>query len=301
MKKLLFLIPFLFSQNTFSQCYDAYYCIPFDDTTCTYHVSIDTVAYPGNIFQIGNSIKPVLDSTFCGTKVIITDTSNAYPVNNHSEFVITNIATSGDKFGFKIFSGTYYVQSDSGKDYGLMEISLDNGVTWYDLMDSTYSNNFMWWSSKPVLTGHTYTCKNFEVDLVNLISIQNFNLGDTILYRFSFLSDSIFDNLSGIAFDNICFSEFIEGISDIHFTPIKSVIFPNPSASNFQIEFENPDKIPFELAVYDICGKRVFTRPEVTENKIFLDCSSYTAGMYVYKLTDLQTNKRTWGRFNVAK
>ena len=107
--------------------------------------------------------------------------------------------------------------------------------------------------------------------------------------------------MAGIAFDNICYSEFIEGISDIHFTPIKSVIFPNPSAEYFQIKFENPDQLSFELAVYDICGKRVFTQPAISNDIISLDCSSYKPGMYVYKLTDEKTNKRTWGRFNVSR
>lgn len=301
MKNFLAIILLLISENVYCQCYDAYYCITFDDTSCNYHVTIDTIGYPGNIFQIGNSQKAVLDSTVCSTVGIITDTTLPYPVNNHSVFTITNIATSGDVFGFKILSGNYYVQSDSLNDYGTIEISLDKGITWINMMDTAYSNNFLWWTAKPVLTGHSYVCKSFEVDLVNLISIHNFNIGDTILYRFSFFSDSIYDNLGGLVYDNFCFADFVEGISDIHFKPIKSTIYPNPSEGNFTIDFDNPDAEPFELAIYDICSKRMMLRSGITISRITIDCSGFKPGIYVYKITNTDAKKRTWGRFNVTK
>jgi len=300
MKKFTFILFLLVSQKIYSQCYDASYCLDFEDTLCNYHVNIDTTIYPGNIFQIGSAHNPVLDSTFCSSVVIMTDTAMPYPVNNHSVFTIINQATSGDVFGFKMFSGSYYVQSDYLNDYGTMEISLDKGITWIDLMDSAYSNNFLWWTSKPVLTGHSYTCKSFEVDMVNLISIHNFGMGDTILYRFSFFSDSTFDNMGGLVFDNICFNDFVEGISDIHFKPIKSVIYPNPSSGNFSIDFDNPDGEPFELAVYDICSKGMMTREGITSGKTVIDCHEFKPGMYVYKITNTESKKRTWGRFNVT-
>ena len=294
-------IQVLFFSNVRAQCYDAYYCISFDDTLCNYHISIDTTQLTENIFQIGNVHKSFADSGECSTVVIVTDTVNAYPVNNHSAFTITNLATSGDVFGFKMFSGTYYVESDSLNDYGKMELSLDRGSTWYDLLDSAYSNFFLWWTGKPVLTGHSGNCKNFEVDLANLISLHNFNIGDTILYRISFFSDSIPDSLGGIIFDNLCFAEFVEGVSEIHFRPVHSVIYPNPSDRIFRIDFENPIAESFDLAVYDICSKRIMTRTGIRTQTIELDCSAFSPGMYVYKITNSDLNKRTWGRFQVTQ
>ena len=102
-------------------------------------------------------------------------------------------------------------------------------------------------------------------------------------------------------FDNLCFADFVEGISDIHFKSIKSVIYPNPSAGYFTIEFENPDAKPFELAVYDMQSKRILTREGITGNKIFLDTHSFKPGIYVYKLTNEELQKRCWGRFSSAK
>jgi len=302
MKKLAVLLFLLNFHNVYSQCYDDFYCLSFEDTICRYHVTIDTTHYLDNVWQIGKTHKSVLDSTVCPTNVIITDTANPYPVNNHSVFIITNRATTGDVFGFRMFSANYYVQTDSLKDYGTIELSLDKGITWIDLIkDTAYTNNFVWWTAKPVLTGHSISCNNFEVDLTNLTSIHNFQVGDTILFRFSFLSDSIYDNSGGLVFDNICFGNFVEGVSEIHFKSIKSVIYPNPSASVLTIEFDNPNAEAFELAMYDMHSKRVLTREGVTENKIVIDTRSFKSGMYVYKITNVEAKKRCWGRFNLTK
>src|SRR5689334_19002015 len=164
MKKLAVLLFFLSFHNVYSQSYCETYCLSFEDTLCRTHLIIDTTAYPNNVWQIGKAQKSVLDSTVCTTNLIITDTVTPYPVNNHSVFTITNRATPGDVYGFRLFSGSYYVQTDSLKDYGTIELSLDKGVTWINLInDTTYAANFVWWSPKPVLTGHSITCQYFEV------------------------------------------------------------------------------------------------------------------------------------------
>jgi len=301
MKKPILFFLLLCSQYNFAQsCFDAYYCLTFDDTTCLYHLGIDT-SLSNNIWQVGVSHKPVLNFGSCSNLISIsTDTVNPYPVNNHSAFTITNIATSGDVFGFKMFSGSYAVQSDSLNDYGTIEISLDNGASWIDIInDTVYSNYFMWFSSKPVLTGHT--CANFSVDIGNLSGIQPINIGDTIIYRFSFFSDSIPDTLGGLMFDDICFFDFVEGVSQIRFAAIKSKIYPNPSERFFTIEFENPDAKQFQLAIYDICSKPMYNSDKITSDKVSLDLQNYPAGMYVYKIVNLETRKRSWGRFSVMK
>lgn len=297
MKILATLFLLLRFNCVYSQCSDDYYCLTFDDTTCEYHIAIDLAAFPNTIWQKEFTQKPVLDSTVCLTTVMITDSINPYPVNNHSVFTITNIATPADVFGFRTFAGDYYVQTDSLNDYGIIELSLDHGLTWIDIKDPAYSANFVWWTQQPVFTGRSITCKHFEVDLTNLPTIHSFLVGDTMLFRFSFFSDNIYDTLGGLLFDNICFGGFVEGISEIHFTSIKSVVYPNPSLNTFTIEFDNPDLEPFELAVYDMHSIRILTHEGIKEIKIALNTSSFNPGMYVYKLTNVEAKKRCWGRF----
>lgn len=299
MKKILTILLFLNFHTLYSQtsCDDNYYNIDFEDTVCLYHIVIDTTSFPNNIWQIGRPQKPLFDSTAYPTNVIITDTVNPYPVNNTSVFYIRNLATYGDLYGVKMFQGYYKVQTDSLSDYGLMEFSPDNGTTWVDLFNDTVYNITTWYSQMPVLTGNSNGWGLFDLSLVDIGSVFNINLGDTLLYRFTFKSDSIADTLGGIIFDNFFFSDFIEGISETHFKPIKSKIYPNPSSKIFTVAFENPKAELFELSVYDIHSNLMLKKNNIYENSIILDAESFKPGIYVYKLTNPKAKKRSWGKF----
>ena len=98
-------------------------------------------------------------------------------------------------------------------------------------------------------------------------------------------------------FDDICFDNFVEGISETHFKQIKSSIYPNPSSNIFTIEFENPKAETFELSIYDIHSKLTLKKDDITENKIVVDATAFKSGTYIYKITNLTANKRCWGKF----
>jgi hypothetical protein len=283
-----------------AQTYCENYCLDFLDSTCLEQLLIEPDT--GNLWQIGAIQKPVINTGLNDLKAIITDTLNAYPVKNHSVFTITNIASFGDIYGMKMFRAAYFVHSDSLKDYGTIEFSPDNGTTWIDLVnDTTHSSSIIWYSNPPVLTGRSGHWKGFEVLLADNGSVFNLQLGDTIKYRFTFTSDSIQEQMDGLSFDNICFLDFVEGISETRFSPIKSKIFPNPLNDQFTIEFENPDGGNFELAIYTMQSKLVMTEKHITNDKISLGASGLPNGFYVYKLTNLKDKKRSWGKFEVLR
>ncbi|MFH2142412.1 MAG: hypothetical protein ABIJ97_08325 [Bacteroidota bacterium] len=241
--------------NCHSQCSEWCY-LDLNDPSC---LSIDTSSIPDNIWQIGYIQKPYMDSTYSGL-VIITDTINPYPINNYSKFTLHFIAGYDVMCGVMMLQGDYYVQTDSTNDYGNIEISLDNGFSWLDLKEDSLSSSFIWFSEQPVLTGNSHGWKYFDVMLSNLSSISNIQLDDMVLFRFTFRSDSISENLGGIMYDHLIMHGFVEGISDIHFKSIRSKIFPNPISDIFTIEFDNPDNELFELAIYDIKSKPVFNK-----------------------------------------
>ena len=273
------------------------YCLNFEDTTCLHNLVIDTTAFPQNIWQIGRPQKPSFDSAASPSNVIITDSIHPYPVNNYSVFIIRNMATMGDIYGFGMLQGEFNVQTDSLHDYGRMEFSPDNGTTWIDLINDTLYNTFIWYTEKPVLSGNSHGWKNFEVLLADIGSVFNLHLGDTLLFRFTFISDPVPETLGGLMYDNFCFTDFVEGISEIHFKPIKSKIYPNPSNSIFTIEFENPSSDEFELAIYDIHSKPLLKKNNITDRKVTLEARSFKPGIYIYKLTNLKAHKRCWGKF----
>jgi hypothetical protein len=299
MKQIITLFLLLNTQFLFSQSYcDQYLSISFDDTNCLSRVTIDTLSYHHNIWQIGTAQKSMMDPAACDTRVIVTDTMNPYPVNDTSVFIIRKQASMGIVYGCTMFNGRYYVQSDSLKDYGKIEFSPDRGQTWIDMInDTAYNDVFQWYIPKPVLTGHTGTCQYFDAVFCDVGSVFNLQYGDTMLFRFTFISDSIFDNLCGLMFDNFSAYDFVEGISEIRFRPIKSKIYPNPVSEIFTIEFENPLAAPFELAIYDIKSKLVYKQQDVTGTRVSVDADPFKPGIYIYKLTDLQHKKRCWGKF----
>lgn len=296
MKKILTFLLLLNGNFLFAQNCDQY-CLRFEDTFCVSHLSIDTINFPDNIWQVGRPQKPFFNNASSPTHAILTDTINAYPVNNHSVFTITNQATMGVIYGFNMFSGMYKVQSDSLNDYGRMDFSPDNGTTWIDVFNDTVYHVVNWFTLTPVLTGTSDGWQYFDVLLADLGSVFNLSLGDTILYRFSFISDATVESMDGLMFDDFCFNDFVEGISETHFKPIKSKIYPNPSATVFSIDFENPLLESFELAVYDIHSKLQFKKENIRETKISVNANLFKPGIYVYKLTNLKSKQRSWGKF----
>ena len=296
MKKLsviLFVFTLHFSTANCQPCSN--YCLGFDFQYCMDLFSIDTNVQ-NNIWQIGPPQKSVFSSAQTGYNAIVTDTLNTYPVNNISTFTVTNSAGYGDVYGISIFNGNYYVNSDSLNDYGTIEMSFDIGNTWINIVDDTTYNCF-YWLQKPVLTGNSNTWKYFEAYFYELGSVFNIEYGDTVMFRFSFFSDSIYDNRDGLMYDNICFGEFIEGISETHFTPVRSSAFPVPSDNFVTISVENPSNAAFEISIYTVKSVPVLKIENLTEDEYKIDVSRFTPGTYMYKLTNYTDKKRSWGKF----
>lgn len=284
----------------YSQYWDEDYCINFEQEQFLNHVFIE--ATPGNIWQVGPPQKTTFNYAYSEPNVIVTDTVNFYPPDNSSRFIIKNLATSGFIYGLEFFSGAFYVQSDSLNDYGLMEFSPDNGTSWIDMInDTAYSLTFNWGGHRPVLTGNSNGWEFFEVMMMDIGSVFNIQEGDTLLFRFTFSSDNIPENMDGLMYDNICFFQMIEGISEIHFKPVETSIYPNPSSSNFTIKFKNPRNDPFQLNVYNARSKLMFSKEGVKGTTVGFGKENLPAGIYFYKLTNSNKNERGWGKFIVTE
>jgi hypothetical protein len=296
MRNFFTLLLVLNSNLLFSQFCDDY-CLYFEDTICLNRLTIDTISVSNNLWQIGQPNKPAFNPVPSTVNAIVTDTINSYPINNYSVFIIENLATMGDMYGFRDFNGMYNVQSDSLNDFGKMEFSPDNGMSWIDIINDTIYNAFLWNSPKPVLTGNSQGWQYFDVLMLGLGFTFNFQLGDTILFRFTFSSDSITENLGGLMYDAFCYFNFVEGISETRFKPIKSKIFPNPSTDFFTIKFDNPKSDNFELSVYDIKSHLIFKKDNITDSSISFETKTFRPGTYVYKLTNLKAQQRSWGKF----
>ncbi|MBM3435030.1 MAG: T9SS type A sorting domain-containing protein, partial [Bacteroidetes bacterium] len=118
---------------------------------------------------------------------------------------------------------------------------------------------------------------------------------------FTFYSDDNPDLMGGLMYDDLCFYEFAEGISETRFKPMRTTIYPNPSGSFFTIGFDNPKSEYFELAIYNELSERVITHENVTGKSVSFDASNLNEGIYYYKLTNNNLKERGWGKFVVIE
>lgn len=182
-----------------------------------YILEIDTINYPGNKWQIGPPLKPIINSANSSPNVIITDTASSYTTNDTSVFYTKYADFGGFAYGHTAeIAGYYNVNSDSLNDYGMIEISLDQGTTWIDIIsDPSYSPYIDWYSSVPVLTGNSDGWQFFHVQLAQLSSLYSVNSGDTIITKYTFISDGIIESMDGLAFDNLQSCNYVEGIEEL--------------------------------------------------------------------------------------
>jgi len=303
----LFLL--FFSYNSFTQ--DApFFEIDFEggyvhsaSDSAIWHLNIDTTSNPNNIWQIGSPQKIVFDSAYSIPNAIVTDTINSYPVNDTSSFtvqyIISGVSINGPYLSL-LMIGEYSVDSDTLLDYGKIEFSPNNGISWIDLLyDTTYSNLINFGGQYPILTGNSNGWKQFFIELTPLGVALGLQSGDTTLWRFSFISDGINTNKDGLMYDNLYFENshpigLIEISKDDKFS---SSCFPNPATNLLTIELNNRSSLPFDLAIYDNLGRKVHGSNFIIDEKIEVDVRDFKNGIYHYTLFCPTQNLRSNGKF----
>jgi len=289
-KLTLSLFLLFFSYNSFTQdgCISNFEGTGFE--IC--NLNIDTISNPSNIWQIGQPQKNTFDSASSLPNAIVTNLTNSYSINDTSSFTITHIAGMGFWMGHTFgLSFDYFVDTDSLNDYGIIEFSPDNGNTWCNLTNNS-NNCFTWWSF-PTLTGSNNSWMYAE----SMINFNSFNItqGDTLKFKFTFLSDSIYDNKDGIMFDNIWIEDSHSSINENNF--IKSKLHPNPVSNSINIEFDNSNHSQFNLAIYDNLGRKVHESNFIIDEKIEVDVRDFKNGIYHYSLFCPTQNLRSNGKF----
>jgi hypothetical protein len=300
MKRILLVLGLiiLFMPTSFAQLFDDWYDLNFDSEFGLQHLTIDTISNPNNIWQIGAPQKSIFTSAYSNPNVLVTDTVNDYPINDTSIFIITNVAM-GQGFEWPhtvILAGQYFVNSDTLTDYGKIDFSPDNGITWIDMLNDTVGYWYWYSNEKPTLTGNSNQWKSFWVNLAELGHYYGVQDGDTILYKFTFISDGIQTNKDGLMYDDLHFEDWVEGIEEIGYDLIKSKCFPNPVKNELVISFDNNYNSTFEFYIYNILGREIYNS-KTNSNSVHLSVSKYEKGTYFYKLVEKAEKKFTIGKF----
>ncbi len=260
--------------------FDCNYILDFNNGKDSIHITIDTISNPSNMWQIGIPQKVTFNTP--GDFAIVTDTINSYGINDTSIFILKHVACDGlgigDHTGPSAISGMYQVDTDSLNDYGKIEFSPDNGSSWVLISDDTVTYNGLPWPT--YIYGNTFTGSSngeshFYIDLALSNEIFNIAIGDTVLFRFTFISDGIVESKDGLMFTEISILDmWATGLGEVD--PPAIIIFPNPASTAIQIQ--NVDAPIQALKIFSLDGRLVYFEKNVDQNNIpieFLENGTY--------------------------
>lgn len=271
----LFVVSLLNGQN-----FSGNYTMNFETSALNSHLYIPQTL--NNKWEIGVPQKTVFTNAFSPTKVIVTDKINPYPTNDTSIFIIKNAADNGFTYNHTaMLSGKYFVNSDTLTDFGKIEFSPNNGTTWINLLNpGTYSTSIMW-SGKPTLTGNSNGWKSFGVFVNQLGPLFNIQYGDTVLYRFSFISDGIQTNKDGLMYDDFEFLDYVESVNEYR-NENTIQITPNPANEVVLIKSKNTNS-KIKISLFDIQGNCIYINEDFHGQ---LNVKSFPDGLYFLKYSD---------------
>jgi len=267
------------------------YSFTFEDTTHQYFMYPDTVSNPNCIWQIGSPQKATFNNSTVNSNVIVTDTLNSYPINDTSSFIIKHEVGGGYlQYGVPVMqlSASYFVNSDSLNDFGKIEFSPDNGNSWILISEDTLNDGSgITWPNNDyfVLTGNSNGWKTLFIEM-STYDYSTFNSGDTVQYRFTFISDNNPESLDGLMFDNINVSDFAGG-SIKEFSSFNVITYPNPFTTTINFNYNHLTE--GKLFIYDMTGKLVHTETIKNTNSTTVNTSEFTKGIYFYKIVDSKT------------
>ena len=292
----IILVTQLFSQSL----YDFYDTINFEHPSS--NLVIGTSAE--NIWQIGKPGKLFFDSAYTYSNAIVTDTINYYPINNYSYF---ELKFNFDLFKYSVFhvSFEHKFDTDTLKDGGYLNVSHDNGNTWFNIIEDEdvrffatpkdsneylYSQQDTLFNGEKGFSGHSEGWISVGFEWFHYSSKKNLEqeTEDASIIRFNFISDSIPETKEGWLIDHIMIYGILAPgmIYDYGKSEVVKV-YPNPVSGLVTLEFSNPINTDYLLTIYNNFGQSVLMRKVSDEVKSLVDMGLYPPGLYLFKLSNL--------------
>jgi len=294
MKKYLLFIT-LISLVNFANAQYSYDTVSFEKPTSKIVISNTS----NNLWQIGSPQKILFDSAYSGKNAIMTDTILDYPPNDTSSFIyiIRNPYTQTCETCMEFW---HKYDMDSLGDKGIIRASYDGGNSWLLLKDTfnvTPWGSFFNWqydfhSSNGSYTAHKLiTSGRSDGWIKSSICWQWFipvkkdtiiSMPDSLMIRFTFISDSTIKNKEGWMIDNIVTSSAApQNCSGIEENSIRENVFvyPNPATEKLTIESFQKSTID----IFNIQGQ-IILRQQLQQDKTDIDISGLAKGVYILRL-----------------
>lgn len=290
MKKLLLSISLtLMTAVLYGQMY---WTMDFDTPWYLNRIVRDTVSNPNCSWQVGQPNKAVFTAAYSAPNAMMTDTLNPVPANDTSVFYLKHVRDQSQPFHIFTMRFWYRMDGDS-TDYGTIEISPDTGNTWINLLTQDTTYQLGWPFSKPSLAGSTNGWSFFFVDMNQWASYPTLGGGpfpilltaDTILFRFTYITDSNAAPHDGWMLDDFYLEDWFEGIPEIQNDKLIS-IFPNPTSAELNILATNISNNR-KVQILNYTGQVLYNNLNFTGEPI--DAKSLENGMYLLKYSDTKS------------
>lgn len=212
----------------FTQYFDGADTIPY------YSIIYTIQNTPDNVWQVGAPQKSIFTQAASTPNALVTDTLKSYPNNNSSVFEFY-IDQQNWGFGILALQWMQKLDMDFQKDGGIIEFSLNDTTTWYNAFNSPYVYNFYGFDAAnadsltngtPAFTGTDTAWK----DIWLCFDASMINFTDTLLFRFTFESDSTNTLQNGWMIDNMMSHiTVIHTVNTVDKEEKNLTIFPNPT------------------------------------------------------------------------
>ncbi len=260
------------------------------------------------LWQIGRTHKSYFTTDTNGVVAIMTDTAAPYPTSAANYFVI-----KAAQYDHTLIKFWHRYQSDSGKDGGTVDYSLDKGLTWNSVFDSCnfdtavlgyggiFTEGFFGSTDTlpdgtPAFSGNSGGTRISKVQFKNREKVKSttqlscdWEGVDTFYLRFRFISDTIPDTLAGWMIDSILVKHFwTSGETKNALSVTDAVVAsPNPSPTGVFYLRRDVQISGGEIEITDMSGRRVLVCPY----KERVDLANMPRGLYFYRVF---TNSRVY-------
>jgi len=256
-------------------------------------------------WQIGKVSKSIFayDSFF--KRGLCTDTLNTIQAGDTFSAIVlfdTWGSAGGGNWFHLIFD--YKMDADSG-DEARVEISVDQGKSWINLLEQDTIYDIGWWGSqvKPVLSGQQYQWIEFDANMTKWAAEMDTAIYpkilrgiDSVFYRFTFIAGQSNRQRDGWLIDNLVFVNYFESIHSADANQAGFSLYPNPAHNQVQIHSSKDASIQ-QWQIYNLYGELVSEGDgEMTQT---IDVNHLSNGLYIARI--LSDDQWYALKFEIAK
>lgn len=301
----------LFSQIEIDSCVESFY---FPDANTTYDfLYIDSLNNPQNIWQIGMPEKtniPLPYSPFPYPSMV-TDTMLPYPTNDTSSFIVSVCHFfQGGFLPYVTVSNwelIYYMDSDSLNDFGKIEVSVDQGNTWWNLQSAglTYGDTILTGNTGGLVTMKFDPTFDPTPDFYNHLITVSANMTipiETMWIKFTFTSDENPEEKMGWVIQSLFSSQgLFSSVEDIRANSFAVKTFPNPANDLINLKIENEASNNYDVQFFNTAGQLILQTSIQNGYQKEIDISNFPQGIYHYIVTKFDVQYRGFGKIICIK